>query len=74
MTQFLTIYNQVNAAWVGLGFSEDTQMGDDSVIECVKEANLVNAYTSFTTRGIGNYGAHRSRVVWNYFMTLIIYR
>lgn len=49
--------------WVGLGLSEDTLMGDDSVIECVKEGNTIKSYASFTTRGSGNYGAHRDRVV-----------
>lgn len=37
------------AAWVGVGLSEDDQMGDDSVIECVKEGNGVEAYMSWTT-------------------------
>lgn len=46
-----------------MGFSEDTKMGDDSVIECVYENDAVTAYTSFTTQGTGNYGANRTRVV-----------
>lgn len=56
-----------SAAWVGIGLSDDTRMGGDSVIECVKEGNAVNAYTSFTTSGTGNYGANRTRAVWNFF-------
>jgi hypothetical protein len=48
---------------VGLGLSEDTSMGDDSVIECVYENGVVTAYTSLTRRGEGNYGSDRFRVV-----------
>ena len=38
-------------------------MGDDSVIECVYENGIVSAHTSLTTRGEGNNGANRARVV-----------
>lgn len=38
-------------------------MGDDSVIECVSENEMVTAYTSITTRGEENYGANRVPVV-----------
>lgn len=39
-----------SAAWVGAGLSEDVQMGDDSVMECVKDKNGgVKAYMSWTT-------------------------
>lgn len=38
-----------NAAWVGAGLSSDAQMGDDSVIECVKEAAGVDTYMSWTS-------------------------
>ena len=38
-----------SAAWVGLGLSEDTQMGDDSVVECVKDQGRIRAYMSWTT-------------------------
>lgn len=39
-----------NAAWVGVGLSDDQKMGSDSVIECVKTANGgVAAYMSWTT-------------------------
>ncbi|KAG5873692.1 hypothetical protein JTB14_016859 [Gonioctena quinquepunctata] len=38
-----------NAAWVGVGLSDDNKMGDDSVIECVKLPNgQVDAYMSWT--------------------------
>lgn len=46
-----------NAAWVGVGLSDDEKMGDDSVIECVKKNNGVSAYMSWTTAP--NYGAQR---------------
>ncbi|KAF2879335.1 hypothetical protein ILUMI_26846 [Ignelater luminosus] len=36
-------------AWVGVGLSEDNQMGDDSVLECAKEGNSVKPYLSWTT-------------------------
>lgn len=39
-----------NAAWVGVGLSDDQKMGSDSVIECVKTPNgAVAAYMSWTT-------------------------
>ncbi|XP_056640681.1 putative ferric-chelate reductase 1 homolog isoform X2 [Diorhabda sublineata] len=46
-----------NAAWVGVGLSDDTRMGDDSVIECVKDVSGMNAYMSWT--GINPYRATR---------------
>lgn len=48
---------------MGLALSADEHMGDDSVIECVYENGVVTAYTSLTTRGEGNNGANRARVV-----------
>lgn len=36
-------------AYIALGLSEDSKMGDDSVMECVPENGKVNAYTSYTT-------------------------
>lgn len=39
-----------NAAWVGVGLSDDDKMGDDSVIECVKRGTGVAAYMSWTSR------------------------
>lgn len=37
-----------NAQWVGVGLSDDTFMGNDSVIECVNEGRNVKAYMSYT--------------------------
>ncbi|KAL3289082.1 hypothetical protein HHI36_003524 [Cryptolaemus montrouzieri] len=47
-----------NAAWVGVGLSDDEKMGDDSVIECAKNGNQLGAYLSWT-EGKPNYGATR---------------
>ncbi|KAK9732358.1 Reeler domain [Popillia japonica] len=39
-----------SASWVGVGLSEDAKMGDDSVVECVKDRNGgVKAYMSWTS-------------------------
>ncbi|CAG9863967.1 unnamed protein product [Phyllotreta striolata] len=46
-----------NAAWVGVGLSDDAKMGDDSVIECVKTDRGVRSYMSLT--GIKPYRAVR---------------
>lgn len=46
-----------NAAWVGVGLSDDTRMGDDSVIECVKDVSGMHAYMSWT--GINPYRSTR---------------
>lgn len=40
-----------NVAWVGVGLSDDSKMGEDSVIECVKEGNGLKTYMSWTTSG-----------------------
>lgn len=37
-----------SSQWVGVGLSSDMQMGDDSVIECVKEGSSVKSYISYT--------------------------
>ncbi|KAG5873690.1 hypothetical protein JTB14_016858 [Gonioctena quinquepunctata] len=37
-----------NAAWVGVGLSQDEKMGDDSVIECVRSGSGVAHYMSWT--------------------------
>lgn len=44
-------------AWVGVGLSDDNKMGDDSVLECVKEGNSVRPYLSWTTPrpNLGNF-------------------
>lgn len=47
-----------NPGWVGIGLSDDTFMGDDSVVECVKEGNTVSAYMS-ATRPRPNLGVQR---------------
>ncbi|XP_072391895.1 putative ferric-chelate reductase 1 homolog [Diabrotica undecimpunctata] len=39
-----------NPVWMGVGLSDDDKMGDDSVVECVKEDGRVNAYMSWTGR------------------------
>lgn len=54
------------AAWVGVGLSEDEQMGDDSVIECVREGNGVDAYMSWTSAR-PNLGVTRLRNVRSIF-------
>lgn len=54
------------ASWVGVGLSEDTFMGDDSVIECVKEGGNVKAYMSWTTPR-PNLGVNRLSKVKNKF-------
>lgn len=36
-------------AWVGVGLSDDDKMGDDSVIECIKDGSSVKPYLSWTT-------------------------
>lgn len=35
-------------AYFAVGLSFDQLMGDDSVVECVRENDSVNMYTSFT--------------------------
>jgi hypothetical protein len=56
-----------NAAWVGVGLSEDEKMGDDSVIECAKKGSSVGAHMSWTT-GSPNFGAARLNNV-----TVVVY-
>lgn len=36
-------------AWVAVGFSSDTSMGDDSVTECVYSNGMLQAFSSYTT-------------------------
>lgn len=38
-----------NARYVAVGLSDDTKMGDDSVVECVRENGRIQAYASWTT-------------------------
>lgn len=50
-----------NAAYVALGLSADTKMGNDAVIECVPEQGTIRAYASLTA-GPPNYAAIRAGV------------
>lgn len=53
-----------NPAYVATGLSTDTQMGTDSIIECVYENGQINAYASWTTpRGNPRLNAIRDDVV-----------
>lgn len=38
----------IGTSYVAVALSDDRVMGDDSVIECVRENNGVNMYTSYT--------------------------
>lgn len=38
-----------NARYVAVGLSQDAKMGDDSVMECVRENGRIIAYASWTT-------------------------
>lgn len=38
-----------NPRYVAVGLSEDTKMGDDSVMECVRENGQIQAYSSWNT-------------------------
>lgn len=38
-----------DVAWVAAGLSSDAKMGDDSVIECVRQGLSVRAFSSRTT-------------------------
>lgn len=52
-----------NAAYVALGLSDDNQMGDDLVIECVPQNGQVNMYSSLTSGKNTGYGVTRLGVV-----------
>uniref|UniRef100_U5EVK0 Putative ferric-chelate reductase 1 n=1 Tax=Corethrella appendiculata TaxID=1370023 RepID=U5EVK0_9DIPT len=52
-------------AYVAFGLSFDNKMGDDSVIECVPEQGVVNAYTSWTQAQ--PYGVTRDGIPQNIF-------
>lgn len=45
-----------NPRYVAVGLSEDAKMGDDSVMECVRENGRIQAYSSWNTPrpNIGN--------------------
>ncbi|XP_055626075.1 putative ferric-chelate reductase 1 homolog isoform X2 [Toxorhynchites rutilus septentrionalis] len=53
-----------NPAYIAVGLSNDAKMGDDSVIECVPEQGVVNAYTSWTSAG--PYSASRQGIAQNF--------
>ncbi|TMW54575.1 hypothetical protein DOY81_000369 [Sarcophaga bullata] len=54
-----------NAAYVALGLSDDNQMGDDLVIECVPQNGQVNMYSSLTSGKKTGYGVTRLGVPQN---------
>lgn len=57
-----------NPAYVATGLSTDTNMGTDSIIECVNENGQINAYASWTTpRGDPRLNAIRDGVVRDFF-------
>lgn len=43
------IFPKVGASYIALALSQDDEMGDDSVIECVRNGDTINAFVSFTT-------------------------
>lgn len=51
------------AAYIAMGLSKDRNMGDDSVMECVKKGSEVKLYSSWTVTDGGDYGAPRDGVV-----------
>lgn len=51
-----------NAAYVAVGLSHNTKMGNDLIIECVREGDEVNVYSSLTTDK-PPYECHRNAVV-----------
>lgn len=51
-----------SGAWVGVGLSNDNTMGDDSVMECVKDGNNVKAFMSWTSPR-PNLGVSRKNIV-----------
>lgn len=58
---------KADAAYVALGLSEDNQMGDDLVIECIPQNGQVSMYSSLTSGKVAGYGVSRSGVV-SFFM------
>lgn len=50
------------AKYIAMGLSLDREMGDDSVMECVKDGNEVKLYQSYTVVG-DHYEAQRNNVV-----------
>lgn len=60
-----------NARYVAVGLSDDTKMGDDSVMECVRENGRIQAYASWTTPR-PNLGNTRQGVVSYFFVIFFI--
>ena len=50
------------AKYIAMGLSTDKEMGDDSVMECVKEGDEIKAYSSWTVVG-ANYASVREGIV-----------
>lgn len=46
-----------------MALSYDDRMGRDSVIECVNENGIVNAYTSWTVTGNNQWSSPRDELV-----------
>lgn len=55
------------SAYVASALSFDRHMGDDSVIECVRSADKVKAFSSYTTRESGKFDSVRHGIVRNIF-------
>lgn len=52
------------AKYIAMGLSLDREMGDDSVMECVKEGDEIKVYSSWTVVG-ASYAAEREGIVSN---------
>lgn len=52
-----------NAAFIAMALSNDNRMGDDSVLECVKENGELKLYSSWTAVKNRRYSATREGVV-----------
>ena len=52
-----------NAAFIAMGLSNDNRMGNDSVVECVKENGELKLYSSWTVVKNRRYSATREEVV-----------
>ncbi|KAL7014116.1 hypothetical protein ACKWTF_015752 [Chironomus riparius] len=50
-----------SAKYIAMGLSTDKEMGDDSVMECVKEGDEIKAYSSWTVVG-ANYASVREGI------------
>lgn len=51
-----------SAKYIAMALSTDREMGDDSVMECVKEGDEIKVYSSWTTVG-ANYASVREGIV-----------